>query len=879
MSGSLTPASTSSSRPSPTDLQSHLYDSFLHRKTADVALRVRGSWNAVYKLHRVVLIQAGFFQALFTSGFLESSSRLTSHRLGPEYIDIVFDDPNITRAGEQSLLMVPQRSDKACLAHPMWVRDPDTGSRMAGERSACFRSVGRGLQASTGRATRASPSASDAMCSARSARRSAHRIATLSASNKSRSSRQRLLLSVGSVISACAAGDASAEDVSLARRRQTCGVSFEICIARLYVGGPTLYLDPSLVPTPTQPLTSSFPYPAPASPCPADQHPATPRFLLSLLATAVFLSISSVASQALTEILRTVGPHTAVRYLEFAIGRGIGAPDVDEPEAAVGLEDVAELVKDDDASMITTTTAPADTDTAMHSADAPGELEIQKEDPAHACASPDLDDEARRVEPSYFYGGVSDKRMAAGWTPPATAHVQWAAEDQKEKENARWVRGLLASDALFVRGEKERYEMARRVAELRRAGGVLPDEERELEKLFAEGIYYANMHLDDLMTIAKDVSPTTGKPFVPLAVLQAAHWDHAVLYHRVTARPTGSASPPHSPASADKELGISITTAEIKSALQAGAGADVGERAYYPVPTDASLRIGDSTGIEGASMDQLFDGGASKKHTHTCEANFFGLQQGRRTGTAIADSAGAGRWTAHPPFRFAVEFWDVDALKEKSRLHSHTVWYAGSLYNIYVQIVRKKGIMLGVERRAAPHRARARARPACYIRIRVQSPPAPAPLRTWGAPMFAARAQRHVRVDTRHACPGPGMPLSTSLPSSGSGFAHSATNLHAPTPPPAVTLPATAPPVTPPQPYRDPRSAVRAYFTIACASVTGASLTRFSSAPDVFSVSQSWGWKSDSLKMEEYLKVDADRTAGAAGKEVSLRATVVLGVV
>ncbi|KAI0935786.1 hypothetical protein AcV5_004111 [Taiwanofungus camphoratus] len=44
--------------PTPSELQMHLYESFLQRKTADVALRIRGSWRAIYKLHRVVLIQA-----------------------------------------------------------------------------------------------------------------------------------------------------------------------------------------------------------------------------------------------------------------------------------------------------------------------------------------------------------------------------------------------------------------------------------------------------------------------------------------------------------------------------------------------------------------------------------------------------------------------------------------------------------------------------------------------------------------------------------------------------------------------------------------------------------------------------------------------------
>jgi len=45
-------------QPLPLDIQSHLYASFLHSSTYDVALRVSGTWNAIYKLHRVVLIQS-----------------------------------------------------------------------------------------------------------------------------------------------------------------------------------------------------------------------------------------------------------------------------------------------------------------------------------------------------------------------------------------------------------------------------------------------------------------------------------------------------------------------------------------------------------------------------------------------------------------------------------------------------------------------------------------------------------------------------------------------------------------------------------------------------------------------------------------------------
>jgi len=40
------------------DLQQHIYNSLLESRTADVALHVRGTWEAVYRLHRVVLIQS-----------------------------------------------------------------------------------------------------------------------------------------------------------------------------------------------------------------------------------------------------------------------------------------------------------------------------------------------------------------------------------------------------------------------------------------------------------------------------------------------------------------------------------------------------------------------------------------------------------------------------------------------------------------------------------------------------------------------------------------------------------------------------------------------------------------------------------------------------
>ncbi|KAH7930602.1 hypothetical protein BV22DRAFT_1124870 [Leucogyrophana mollusca] len=794
------------------DLQHHIYNSLLQSKTADIALHVRGTWEAVYKLHRVVLIQAGFFSSLFTAGFIESSPKFGSHVSGPDEIDIVFDDRNITRA------------------------------------------------------------------------------------------------------------------------------AFEICIARLYGGGPPLHVSPSLMPTTSHPLTPSFPGPALPADLPQGHHPASPRLLLSLLATAVYLSIPSIALQALGHILNTVGPYSVVQYLNFAIGRPIGSPTEDEPEAAVGLEGIAEIVKPERGTVRQPSSQPK---TVEHEYEDLGdklhELDVQKEDPADSESESDKGDHPTNV-PFFYYGAVSNKigEAAACWlarwgadmlvheeklsrgrevTPSsATASTQQArrrADTMPSNSsppantsntpsphvvpviwargglNSRWIREVISSDAFFIKGERERYDLACAVVELRRSQGINEDEEKDWEIMFREGIYYANMLVDDIILLSQHVSPSTGRPYVPLAVLQAAHWNQSLLRCQITSRTNTNASPSSPPSSPppprDKELGLSVTTADILTRLSTTddhtQNSDEKDKVYYPVARDSSLRIGDPNGIEGASMDQLFDTVADSKaatHAATSEATFFGLKSERLAASACvaADATGKARWSPYPPCRFAVEFWDIDALKEKSRLHSHTIWYAGSLFNVYVQVVRKKGIQLGVylHRQSSVDPIPAPSTPAQSVhrgdRSHNRAPSSP-PMNPASASSASVHYSPSIHPPTRSITPN-------SAPSTSSGLATSYL-------PSVSSIPATAPPVTPQQPYRDPRSAVSAYFAILCSTSTGSSMTRFTSVPDVFSVSQSWGWKSSSLRSEEYIEVGADgqpvRPTVPAPRELSLRATIVLGIV
>ncbi|KAI0793287.1 hypothetical protein C8Q75DRAFT_713058 [Abortiporus biennis] len=808
------------------DLQHHLYAAFLEQKTADVALRIRGSWHAIYKLHRVILIQAGFFKSLFTSGFVESRTRYVPHRDGPDEVEIIFDDPNITRA------------------------------------------------------------------------------------------------------------------------------AFEICISRLYGGGPPLHLAPELIPTPNQPLTPAMSSETllNPSPCPSTHHPATPRFLLSLLATAVFLSIPSVASSVLTYISNTVGPSTVVRYLNFAIGKGIGECDEDEPIAAVGLESVAEIVEEDDRSIITTDTQQMYVmDSLLEGVDNEkgGELNIKKENPLsdHASLYPSAAGSVRSFHNglNFFYGGISDKvgEAAMCWLtrwgldilqyeeplvnevgPPNPPEGSTSTGNRKRAVtipslskgrtykhsapkivvnqdipsiwrqgglDAKWARLVLSSDALFVKGEKERYNMARRVVELRRRVAISDEDEEQWKLLFERGIYYANMSFEDLLSIQKDTCSVTGKPFVPPSVLQSSHWDQSVLRHHITFRPPSSSSPPQSPSARGKELGVARTTAELIPLLVGTEVTDVSKgNVYFPVPVDSSSRIGDTAGLDGATMDQLFDLSSSRSSTttstsglsptSTSESNAFGLEQQCYTVADCIkhDPSGKRRWSPYPPIRFGVEYWDVDSLKEKSRLHSHTVWYAGSLWNVYVQVVRKKGVQLGVylHRQSSvdpipPSSAPVPLSSSFGIPLRpVVSFPDPT---TIGMSMSRSSTPQSTRGSSS-------TPTSPSRPSSLPNSS-SMTAIHASANGVSATIPATAPPVMPAQPYRDPRSEISAYFTISCASATGSNLTRFTSAPDTFSVSQSWGWKSSSLRTEEYLDVSEDGVGRGATQHISLRATIVLGLI
>ena len=265
----------------------------------------------------------------------------------------------------------------------------------------------------------------------------------------------------------------------------------------------------------------------------------------------------------------------------------------------------------------------------------------------------------------------------------------------------------------------------------------------------------------------------------------------------------------------------------------------------------------------------------------------------------------------------------MESLKPSHRLYSHTVWCFGNLWNVYVQIVRKKGLQLGVylQRQSfvdpiPAHSVFHSPQPSLHHSISLNSfstslaasslslsqsrsnerpstggVASPSRGRAWAIPHSSSTSNiPMVRAPT------PSTPLSSPIqaygtPTHGGLSAFMGTTPPSGTPPPPQNIPATAPSQAPLSPYRDPRQSIRAYFMISCPSATGSSLTRFTSAPDTFNVTSSWGWKSS--KAEEWVDIDEVAITGGnavgagnpgatktrAAKEVSLRATIVLGVV
>lgn len=756
---------------------------------------------------------------------------------------------------------------------------------------------------------------------------------------------------------------------------------------------------------------------------PINTHLVTPRLLLSLLATATYLGHQYLLQEVLAIVLRTVGPTTVTRYIGFAIGNGIGEEEWDsqDDEGARGMEKVARTIHSGFASHTDSDEWVSDCDSELPDIPAPSPTPRLSTDSAASDYVVKVGGESVAIAPNYesisrsvsvkssstvrpndthslsvvdesdasilpavphFYGFVGNKigEACVCWLSRygldvfnVEAAVPQALPGHRDLPPV-WGQGgipanlaaaVLSSDALFVPNEIERYRMARRVLDFRRAGwtslmeedGRDPsssvvtqddidgwdEDERELSKVFADGIYYTPMTFDDLSAISSDIDPHTTLPYAPLTVLQAAHWSTADLKNRIThervtpsaparelgltqssaeisamyARRRAGRSRMASPGSFDTQSSVSFSSLSLSSMGYQHPG--IGDGLYHPVHSDDTHHIGarnmlfvdpsstSSTVPEILGMPDMGpewgngDKAAVMGKTRTQpqgEKTLFGIKSGARRGIEIDAKfreeggnthialPGLGKvkeekWSKVEPYRFSCEFWGVDQLPERDRLWSATHFYAGSYYQVYISTIRKKPKnQLG-------------------IYLSRQDPKLPFPpvrLHPWahGDESPTVRATRSGSV------PFEPVTRSSSIPTS---------------PPVGETLSRTfsaSPPVVgSPGPhieglpdidgggekklpheggssYLDPREVSRVYFSITCTSALGTALICFGSGPDDFAPAQSWGWKSAALRTEEFIPIpqdDADAILGWVGEagdgpeSGSLRCTVVVGIV
>ncbi|KAL8727648.1 MAG: hypothetical protein Q9181_005631 [Wetmoreana brouardii] len=284
-------------------------------------------------------------------------------------------------------------------------------------------------------------------------------------------------------------------------------------------------------------------------------------------------------------------------------------------------------------------------------------------------------------------------------------------------------------------------------------------------------------------------------------------------------------------------------------------------------------------------------------------------------------------YTHYPPFRFSAEFPNPKNLREKKRVYSKSVWYAGSLWNVYIQKVETtKNVQLGVYL----HRAKEKDNPEDLRHGSVDE-------RIGQMEMLMRRHGRHHRHQHRHLSRGdaddssgsggdvdttlvtPSLAEATSRASAISSLLQGNSIMKASQTPGTLTLssvpdrsnynPSTSigsddetlntttnnhnddldkatkrfnrMPTIPL--YSDERPAIKTYFKIYSPSKGGRMLSVYESAPDHFNFSQSWGWKSSTMILDdgllgyEDLGQGAGTTATGGKGDGKLRFMVVIG--
>jgi hypothetical protein len=524
-----------------------------------------------------------------------------------------------------------------------------------------------------------------------------------------------------------------------------------------------------------------------------------------------------------------------------------------------------------------------------------------------------------------------------------------------------------------------------------------PDIERILV-LLDEGIHYIHMDFEQLEFIrnARDIF---GLPVMPEKVISNALWQQLALRQKVlnadeTSQELGLCKSPPEPSVTNegtKSAGTPSSSGTKKvvlyspeeDAMESGSwDGNAKPRKFWIPSSDCNIVLGNgadpvvttssSFQRHATRLSATIQPEDAQWATDFASSPSTMANPNARTDYPVRPiSAGGGNagqpkpisYTEFPPFRFSAEFPNPRFLKEKKRVYSRTVSYAGSLWNIYIQKVRSaKNVQLGVYLHRAKEREpdevhgnglsqqnvgtvderigqleremilrserRERRRSnrtpindqtgeeetsgsggdldATLLLTNSRNRLSGNNLGSRRSDMFSNRLSNvsTVRASSQYQFPVPATPptdcepaespffpsgmYSTSDPGSDASDDDSADDEpETAYPNPSLTslLPATRKSrqmMSTLPTYVDGRPTIRTYFKIYSPSKGGRMLSIYESAPDRFNFSQSWGWKSSTLMLDESI-VDADGESIAAGSgtgkkgDGKLRFMVVIG--
>ncbi|KAJ4377749.1 hypothetical protein N0V83_000579 [Neocucurbitaria cava] len=486
-----------------------------------------------------------------------------------------------------------------------------------------------------------------------------------------------------------------------------------------------------------------------------------------------------------------------------------------------------------------------------------------------------------------------------------------------------------------------------------------PDIERMLV-LLDEGIHYIHMEYEQLDFI-RNSRDVFGLPVMPERVISNALWQQLALRQRVlntdeSAQELGLCQSPPEPGVsniATKTGGNSLTKGKSKAVVPAQEDTEIESeswdgngrpRKFWIPSSDCNIVLGNgadpvittsnsfqrhasrlSATIQPEDAQWATDFASTPSTLTNPSTRMHDTQRPISAGGGNAGQPKPIAYTEFPPFRFSAEFPNPRFLKEKKRVYSRTVSYAGSLWNIYIQKVRSaKNVQLGVYLHRAKEREVEEAAHSSGLsqqnngsvderigqleremlmrserrdrrrstRAHFNDPNAEEDTSGSGGdpdatlvspglrnPLFSSSSLGRRRSANVPRLSSRGIPqwdfqaLATSPPpinentdSSSFPLAMYSPSDHGydssdddetdaaayPNPSYALRAQRKARALVPTlPPYVDGRPTIKTYFKIYSPSKGGRMLSIYESAPDRFNFSQSWGWKSSTLMLDE----------------------------